>query len=738
MRYFSSIFLTLIALALGGLVILQTHDGNLYRLFGAPPLGQDDTLYDFDPKEVGRIEILGADGTQGVLEKIGGAWVVKKPWEDIADPSVALGIINFAGNLVIEDVIDRDEVDDLAEFGLSSSKIELQLYDKGGTPLCHFNLGNNTAWRSLVPDEDDGPSLYGTTEKERTSSFPTVVIWPAEREQRDYLYVCGDIANPAIRVEGIKKYFENGLRRLRNHNVFYRPPAYAAEISLNDGSAEIVVARDRLSKNSPWHVTKPYELAANPDAVKELVAILTNLRATAVLDESSEALADPLPENLAQTIKVKFFLPDGSVSSATSVYIYPPETDSSAMLSAIIGTGPNQKRSAILKLPRDELVKLPKNVNELRSRTLTSLEITQIQSLSISDAQGRDLKLSLEYDPHERAKRWHVKIGSYEGPANEEQVGILFKALFVDEILNFSDDAATDLPSYGLDQPGRNIEVTLKDGTAMNFAIGESQRQHFYARNTQTQRILEISKSTFDTLAKGSKPPELATLFRETPTPQNEAQSSLAIFGIEKPKTITLAGTSGPVLIEFGSGDLNHFYSNRIGTARVAEVTSQIFTKIAMEDFRWRSKRIWSIDPFEIRGLVIERKGRPVLQLSYNFFSRQWKAREGGKDITARLNVNKANRLLEKLSDIKAHRWLGPDAQNATFLLNDPNLSISVSLEEVDDTGKVVALVPHQLKVAQIVSGAKNRFYYASLSSDPDFFLIDVGSVKSLAVELIE
>ncbi|MDB4434217.1 hypothetical protein N9142_03675, partial [Akkermansiaceae bacterium] len=81
---------------------------------------------------------------------------------------------------------------------------------------------------------------------------------------------------------------------------------------------------------------------------------------------------------------------------------------------------------------------------------------------------------------------------------------------------------------------------------------------------------------------------------------------------------------------------------------------------------------------------------------------------------------------------------LGPDAQNAAFLLNDPNLSISVSLEEVDDTGKVVALVPHQLKVAQIVSGAENRFYYASLSSDPDFFLIDVGTLKSLAVELIE
>ncbi|MDB4462309.1 apolipoprotein N-acyltransferase, partial [bacterium] len=280
------------------------------------------------------------------------------------------------------------------------------------------------------------------------------------------------------------------------------------------------------------------------------------------------------------------------------------------------------------------------------------------------------------------------------------------------------------------------------------FRCIELRRPMLRSANQGVTCVISVVGSTYDPVTnedrrlvdeKGShfqRGSLLANIY--LPTPQNEAQSSLAIFGIEKPKTITLAGTSGPVLIEFGSGDLNHFYSNRIGTARVAEVTSQIFTKIAMEDFRWRSKRIWSIDPFEIRGLVIERKGRPVLQLSYNFFSRQWKAREGGKDITARLNVNKANRLLEKLSDIKAHRWLGPDAQNATFLLNDPNLSISVSLEEVDDTGKVVALVPHQLKVAQIVSGAKNRFYYASLSSDPDFFLIDVGTVKSLAVELIE
>ena len=69
--------------------MMQTYDGNLYRFFGAPPLGQDDRVYQFDPNEVGRIEILRHDGTQAVVEKIGGAWVVQKPWADIADPLVA-------------------------------------------------------------------------------------------------------------------------------------------------------------------------------------------------------------------------------------------------------------------------------------------------------------------------------------------------------------------------------------------------------------------------------------------------------------------------------------------------------------------------------------------------------------------------------------------------------------------------------------------------------------------------
>jgi hypothetical protein len=37
-----------------------------------------------------------------------------------------------------------------------------------------------------------------------------------------------------------------------------------------------------------------------------------------------------------------------------------------------------------------------------------------------------------------------------------------------------------------------------------------------------------------------------------------------------------------------------------------------------------------------------------------------------------------------------------------------------------------------------VMPGAENRFFYGSLSTDPDFFLIEVASVKGLAIDLID
>ena len=59
-------------------------------------------------------------------------------------------------------------------------------------------------------------------------------------------------------------------------------------------------------------------------------------------------------------------------------------------------------------------------------------------------------------------------------------------------------------------------------------------------------------------------------------------------------------------------------------------------------------------------------------------------------------------------------------------------------VEEVNDAGESVALKPKELRIAQVMAGVENRLFYGSLSTESDFFFIDVARVKDLAVDLIE
>ena len=123
MRYLSTVIVFILTFGLGFLVVMQQKRGNLHFLFGAPPLEKGEKVYQFDPKDVGRIHILNSDGTRAVLIKKGGAWMMESPWEDYADARTVKSLIDFAANLQIEDVIERDDVEDLAELGLKKSRI---------------------------------------------------------------------------------------------------------------------------------------------------------------------------------------------------------------------------------------------------------------------------------------------------------------------------------------------------------------------------------------------------------------------------------------------------------------------------------------------------------------------------------------------------------------------------------------------------------------------------------------
>ncbi len=745
MRILPTLFILLITAGLGFLAVMHQLHGNLNFIFGAPALKPGDTVYQFDPADVGRIHILNSDGTRAEVVKAGGVWLIKEPWDDYADARTVRSLIDFAARLQIEDIIERDEVEDLADYGLKKDKIEVELFDKSGSPLCHFKMGRYTSWRGF------DPTFKSEDPTKAPPSFPTLIIQPAEENQKDYLYVCSDFADPKLRTVKMRDLFTGELRLFRDHRVFYNSPGFAGEITFKEKNSEITVKRDSLSKGDEWRITKPYELASSPAAITKLLGGLAALQANAVLDESALALPDPLPDNIDYTISISYYLPDGSLSAPVTATFYPPENDQVTTIPVIVSEGPEKKRSAVLLVPNGAgtiLNSIPRSVNTIRSRTMTSLQVRQVESIKLGDFTGRSVDLSLEMNPHERARRWYARVSQddlpssqgpeYDGPANIFQINELFQALFKNEVKGFTNDASTDPAEYGLDQPIRKIFIKLKDDEPANFVVGEKLRPQYFARRAGNGRPLQISEEAYESGLKGQKHRELEIVASPGNNLTTKA-TGLELLGLDKPKVVQV----DDVTIHLGKVNARHFFANRLDekgnhTPHVVEIGAEKIGQMPLEAYQWRGERLWNINRFEISGLSIKKKGQPALDLSYNFYASEWAATRSSKDVTALLNINKAEKLLKKLTDVEVKKWIGPMVEDAASRLIEPDLSIAVLVEEIDDTGKPIGTVRRDLKIAEIVEGQANRLLFGKTDTNPSYFLIDLATVQRLSVELLE
>ncbi|MGD1978529.1 MAG: DUF4340 domain-containing protein [Akkermansiaceae bacterium] len=742
MKLLPTLLVSLVTVALGVLAVLQQVRGNLDFIFGSPPLEAGKRLYQFSPDQVGRIQITNSDGTSAEVVKADNTWMLTSPWKDFADARTVKSLIDFSAKLQIEDVIDRDDVDDMADYGLKKDRIEVRLFDTAGQPLCHFRLGRYTTWRSFDPE------LKPQDPTKKPPSFPTLIVHPAEEGLREHLYVCADFANPALRTIPIRDLFVNGLRTFRDHRLFYLAPSLASRITLKEGNSEIILSRGSSGKDTPWRLEKPFQLASNEKAMTQLINGLSAIQAAAVVDRSALTLPPPDPGNIAFSVSIDYFK-EGSEPITAS--FYPPENDTAKVVSVVVSSGGKQ-RDAILRVPHgtgSQLAALPRDVNSLRSRTMTAMQVRDVKSIDLRDPAGRTVSLNLEQDPHERAARWHATVSRenspkdvpvvFKGPANTKQVFEFFEALFKDEVLSFTNDAATSPETYGLHQPVRRITITPRKGKPVDYVIGDRIALKYYARRTPNGRAVEISEEAWIAARKGEPHPQLNAVASPT-TDLDTPPTGLEFFGLDRPEVVELEDTT----LHLGKVNSRLFYANRLDakgqpSPHVVEIAPEQLAKMPLAAYLWRGERLWNINRFEINGLKIKKRGQPMLELSYKFYEpKPWSATQGARDVTALLNTHKAEKLLKKLTDIEVQSWLGPIADNAADNLIDPSLTITIVIENMSDDGKSVGRVIRELKLAEVVRGPANRFFFGKSTSLPDYFLIDDATHQRLSVDLLE
>jgi hypothetical protein len=305
-------------------------------------------------------------------------------------------------------------------------------------------------------------------------------------------------------------------------------------------------------------------------------------------------------------------------------------------------------------------------------------------------------------------------------------------------VKSFTNDASTDPAEYGLDQPIRKILINLKDTEPAIFVVGEKLRPQYFARRADNGRPLEISAEAYEAGLKGVKHRELEIVARPGNNLATQA-TGLELLGLDRPKVVQFE----EVTIHLGKVNARHFFANRLDekgyhSPHVVEIGADKIGQMPLEAYQWRGERLWNINRFEINGLSIEKKGEAALDLTYNFYASEWSATRSGKDVTALLNTNKAEKLLKKLTDIEVKKWIGPMVEDAANRLIEPDLQITVLVEEIDETGKPVGTVRRQLKISQIVEGQANRLLFGKTDTNPSYFLIDLPTVQRLSVQLLE
>ncbi len=462
--------LALLAFVMCGLAAWTLTRGNLDALLGSPPAPVGAPLYpDFKAEEVDQIRI--SDGkVNATFIRSENGWQVTAPWQDRMDPRALVAILKFTQGLSVQDRAPADETDP-AQTGLGVDAIDIRMETREGENLASYRLGARTPWLTEIPDTED--------------PVPTVFIQPYDPGRGSHVYTCaGDIL----------ALFNNGLRFLRDHHPLIPQPLEKIRIRGNEG--ELTLGRE--SPESAWRIIKPGDLPTDPVAMKRLIDGLVNLKAVEVTDRTDGTLPPAAPEQARQIAVVPF-----GGETETILEISAPATPDGRTAQATVSDRPGTVFELPLK-PEPDLVSLadlPLSVNDLRDPTLTNLNIPAISSIAIRPSTGPEILIS-----RSPPQPWMAASGGVTGPANEQRLFNLFKAVTEGRALRFETDAASDLSPWGLDRPFLRLLFLSIDHQTIELAFGMDSSGAIFVNRTGTPTVMRIDRLLLDQIT--SRPHE--------------------------------------------------------------------------------------------------------------------------------------------------------------------------------------------------------------------------------------
>lgn len=402
------------------------------------------------------------------LKRLEGKWRIEAPFKDQADSGAIESLLANLEDWQKQDTIPADEIEKdksrLDEFGLSKAKLRLKLLGKEAPPEVIF--GNDAALEG---------KMYV-----RLATTNDVFIAPQS--------VRNDIAKKP--------------EDFRDKKLTDLTTAQVTRALLKTAAGEIELEK----KADSWEIVKPLRARGDDQKINDLLAQVTTARIEQFVAEDR---GDLQPYGLTE--------PRGSITLFSANDKSADRTDSSrgeqGQMLQIGGVPEKAKEQIYVRFAaRNAVYTLPKKIEEilglkpsdLRDRRLVRLDLNVLDRITV-DGAGKGKTVLARKD-----ETWTIASRDNQ-PANAAEVKRLLDLLQAEQVTQFVEDVASDLPKYGLDKPQLQLtfssfasentaETTAGEHPFATIAFGKTDGANVYARLGDEPFIVAVRSGLLDNI----------------------------------------------------------------------------------------------------------------------------------------------------------------------------------------------------------------------------------------------
>lgn len=216
----------------------------------------------------------------------------------------------------------------------------------------------------------------------------------------------------------------------------------------------------------------------------------------------------------------------------------------------------------------------------------------------------------------------------------------------------------------------------------------------------------------------------------------SDAATNLEPFGLHQP-ALELEWREGEktTLLQFGVNAESRVFCRYDNEPFIYRVHPSLISAIPADGVKWQGLGILNLSTLVVRRVVITEGDTPSVSLHFDPQTNAWSGEIASKDVTAQIQKDKANALLNKLVSLSAETWVS-DRTAGYEALKRPSLTVQILVIDPSRPGDPPA--PRTLMFASTNPAQPAAPYYGRLDANPDLFLLSREQYREIVSPVVK